>query len=412
MDRYCRARTAWEEGAPKSAIGWAMALVALLLTGPLCAEDDLDRALKAEQAGMDSLKAKVAADRERLKRTQVAQQTAAESLDRLEREIARIRAEHRDLQRRERELAGRVGNTRQKMGQVGEQLELQQAGMARRLREMYKQGRRGALQVLFSSATFTDALRRLRYLSRVAEQDRREYNAIRASRRRIGEIFSLQRVQHARQRSLLAAKQEAEGALKARVAERGRELQRLQADAAARAEAIRENQKAIDRSNERVQALIQEIQKRQRYGQRLAELPPFDFEARQGKLRWPVSGKVVTRFGRHQDPELKTWTFNRGMNVAAPEDTDVRSVAPGEVVLVDWYPGYGQFVLLRHPDSFYTLYGHLAWVHDVVAVGEILDEGAVLGTVGSTGRLDGKPQLHFEIMRGEEPLDPAVWLER
>jgi murein DD-endopeptidase MepM/ murein hydrolase activator NlpD len=96
------------------------------------------------------------------------------------------------------------------------------------------------------------------------------------------------------------------------------------------------------------------------------------------------------------------------VNLQAAEGTEVRAVAPGQAVLVDWYPGYGQFVLLRHPGGFYTLYGHLSAV--AVNVDDIRAESAVIGRVGSTGRIDGKPQLHFEIMEGEEPLDPAVWL--
>jgi murein DD-endopeptidase MepM/ murein hydrolase activator NlpD len=45
-------------------------------------------------------------------------------------------------------------------------------------------------------------------------------------------------------------------------------------------------------------------------------------------------------------------------------------------------------------------------------VGEILAEGAVVGTIGDSGRLDGVPQLHFEVIRGEEALDPEEWLAK
>ena len=127
-----------------------------------------------------------------------------------------------------------------------------------------------------------------------------------------------------------------------------------------------------------------------------------------GKLAWPVSGKVVTQFGRYQDPDLKTWTFNRGINITAPEGTNVLAIAPGEVVMVDWFPGYGRFVLLRHAEPYFSLYGHLD--SDLVQVEDIIPAGSAVGTVGSTGRLDGISQLHFEIMQGEDPLDPTLWL--
>ena len=386
-----------------------MAIFVGLLAGPIRgAEDDLERALTAEKAELDSLKARLEADRRRLRQTHTEEQTVSETLDRLDRDIVQIRGELRNLQRREQEMAGSLRTTQRDLGRVEDRLRVREEGMAQRLREMYKLGRWGTLRMLFSSVSFTDALRRLRYLSRVAWQDRRDYEAIRANRKRVGNVLSLQRVQYAHQRALLQAKMEAGRALEETKDDRERRLQRLRSDASAMARAIREHREAIAQADTKIQELIQKIQDQQHRGRRLAELPPFDFEAHRGRLRRPVAGEVVSRFGRHQDPDLKTWTFNRGINLAATAGTQVRAVAPGEAVLVDWFRGYGQFVLLRHPGGFYSLYGHLEAV--LVNRGEILAEGAAIGTVGSTGRLDGRSQLHFEIMQGEQALDPIVWL--
>ena len=384
---------------------WMVVLAAYL---PVGAQEDLKGALEAEQAALDSLKSKLESDQKQLEATQSEQRTLSLTLGQLERDIVRIQTELRTVQRRERELSERVGLGRLELGRIEDRLNVRQEGMAQRLREVYKLGRHGGIQILFSADSFSDALKRLRYLSRIAVQDQRDYRAIRVDRKRVGDGLTLQRTQYTHQRALRQAKERARAQLDARIDERSRRLKRLQSDASAMAEAIQENKEAIARSDERVRKLILEIQERERLGQRLAELPAFDMEAHRGSLRRPVSGRVVARFGRHQDPELKTWTFNRGVNLAAPEGTEVQAVAPGEVVLVDWFPGYGQFLLLRHPGGFYTLYGHLASV--LVNQGDIMPGAAIIGTVGSTGRLDGSPQLHFEIMQGEEPLDPGVWL--
>ncbi|MDA0746480.1 MAG: peptidoglycan DD-metalloendopeptidase family protein, partial [bacterium] len=249
------------------------------------------------------------------------------------------------------------------------------------------------------------ALKRVRYLSRIAEQDRQDYEAIRVSRKRVDNVLQLQQTQHEHQRALLKAKQVSEQRLSEHVTQREKELRRLRVDASARRREIQKTEAALAESSERIAQMIQELQRRKQ----LTELPPFDFPGHRGKLRKPVAGKVVERFGRRQEPELKTWTFHRGVNLAAPEGKDVVAVAPGEVVMVDWFPGYGQFVLLRHPGGFFTLYGHLASVQ--VNRSQLLAEGATLGQVGSTGRVDGVPQLHFEIMEGEQPLDPMGWIK-
>ncbi|MDP6776570.1 MAG: peptidoglycan DD-metalloendopeptidase family protein [Candidatus Latescibacteria bacterium] len=398
-----------------------IALAVVVATGDQArAQEDLKGALKAEQAALDSLKSKLESDQKRLEEAKSEQRTVSATLGQLERDIVRIQTELRTVQRRERELSERVGSGRLELGKIEDRLRVRQEGMAQRLREVYKLGRRAGvqvlespgifttLQILFSADSFSEGLKRLRYLSRIAVQDQRDYRAIRVDRRRVGNALTLQRTQYTHQRALRQAKERAKAQLDARIEERSRRLKRLRSDASAMAEAIRENKEAIARSDERVRKLILEIQERERLGQRLAELPEFDMEGHRGSLRRPVAGRVVASFGRYQDPELKTWTFNRGVNLAASEGTDVHAVAPGEVVLVDWFPGYGQFLLLRHPGGFYTLYGHLASV--LVNQGDIMAAQAIIGTVGSTGRLDGTPQLHFEIMRGEEPLDPGVWL--
>lgn len=276
--------------------------------------------------------------------------------------------------------------------------------MAQRLREMYKRGRRGDLQILFASESFPQAVKRLRYLSRIAQQDKKDYEAIKSDRRRVKRVAKLQKTQYDHQRTLLKAKRTSQDRLKRRAEDREQELQKLKKDRTTWLAGIRRTEEEMAESEEKIGEYIKEIQKRQY----LVELPPFDFIGKKGDLSKPVDGKILVRFGRVQDPELKTWTFNRGINIGAAEGTDVLSIAPAEVVLVDWFPGYGQFILLRHPGGYYSLYGHLLSVQ--VNQGQLIAEGAVLGLTGSTGRVDGVTQLHFEIMKGEDPMDPLEWL--
>ena len=379
-------------------------LMILAIASPLAGQTDLQEALAAERAALDSLKARLEADREQLEQAKSRQKAVSQDLERKERDIVRIRGELRGLTRRQGNLAKRLGTAQRELVRVDARRKVRELELSRRMREMYKLGRRGTLRILFSAGSFTEAFRRLRYLSRVAAQDRRDFEAIQQDRKRVSGVLRLQAVRHERQRALLSVKRRTEDRLPVRVRRREAELRRLRRDADARAEAVRKTQAAIAASGERIGRIIQET----RDGRQHTALPPFDFSSHRGRLPRPAPGGVVVHFGRHQDPDLKTWTFNRGINIAAPAGIEVRAVAPGMVVLVDWYPGYGQFVLMRHPGGYYTLYGHLSEVH--VAPKQPVIQAAVLGTVGSTGRIDGIPQLHFQIMRGEEPINPALWL--
>jgi septal ring factor EnvC (AmiA/AmiB activator) len=372
------------------------------------AAGELEQQLLQEQNALDSLKVRLEVEEKQLLRNRQKQETEAQALTSLERNIFQVKTELRTVQRQERELSRRRDNTQKRLRQSESRLQTRESGMALRAKQMYKLGRRGTLEILFSSESFADAVKRIRYLTRVSDQDHRDYRALLSARKDIANLYRVQSVQYRQQQSLLQGKLKKENRLQGVVSDKTRTLKRLETNVSKKMQAIREIREEEAKSAEHVAQLIKEVQEAQLRGRRLAELPPFDFAGHRGHLTMPVMGKVVTRYGRVQDPDLKTWTFNRGINIAAPEGTDVLAIAPGEVVMVDWFPGYGRFVLLRHADPYFSLYGHLDT--DRVQVGDILPTGTTVGTVGSTGRLDGVPQLHFEVMEGEDPLDPLIWM--
>ena len=83
------------------------------------------------------------------------------------------------------------------------------------------------------------------------------------------------------------------------------------------------------------------------------------------------------------------------------------AVARGQVRYAGWFRGYGKIVILEHAQGYFTVSGHLEeWS---VEVGEVLEAGEVLGRVGETGSLRG-PGLYFELRKGRNPQDPALWL--
>jgi septal ring factor EnvC (AmiA/AmiB activator) len=116
---------------------------------------------------------------------------------------------------------------------------------------------------------------------------------------------------------------------------------------------------------------------------------------------------VLRGFGRVLDAEYRTETFRKGVDFAADAGEPVRAVAPGEVRFAGWFRGYGRIVILDHGGGYFTVSGHLDQIE--VEVGQQLAAGAEIGSVGETGSLSG-PRLYFEIRRGAEPLDPALWL--
>lgn len=118
---------------------------------------------------------------------------------------------------------------------------------------------------------------------------------------------------------------------------------------------------------------------------------------------WPVKGQVISSYGP-KDGGL----YNDGINIAAPRGTPVLAAADGTVAYVgNTLQSYGNLVLIRHAGGMITAYAHLNSV--LVKQGMIVRRGQPIGSVGSTGTVV-HAQLHFEVRRGTDKLDPQEYL--
>jgi murein DD-endopeptidase MepM/ murein hydrolase activator NlpD len=131
----------------------------------------------------------------------------------------------------------------------------------------------------------------------------------------------------------------------------------------------------------------------------LAPPPPRS----QALFDWPLRGELVSSFGPKPGG-----LHNDGINIAASEGTAVRAVESGVVVYVgNELRGYGNLLLLRHADGWMSAYAH---VRDIaVNRGQLIRRGQVVARVGRSGRID-RPQLHFELRKGRDAVDPTRYL--
>jgi murein DD-endopeptidase MepM/ murein hydrolase activator NlpD len=118
---------------------------------------------------------------------------------------------------------------------------------------------------------------------------------------------------------------------------------------------------------------------------------------------WPVKGRLLSGFG----PAGKG-LHNDGINIAAPAGAQVRAVDNGVVVYAgSELKGFGNLLLIKHANGLTTAYAHNAKL--LVARGDTVRQGQVIATVGKTGNVTA-PQLHFEVRKGTEAVDPELYL--
>jgi murein DD-endopeptidase MepM/ murein hydrolase activator NlpD len=120
-------------------------------------------------------------------------------------------------------------------------------------------------------------------------------------------------------------------------------------------------------------------------------------------FRWPVRGRVIEAFGANLNGSR-----NDGINLAVPEGTSVKSAEDGEVIYSgNELKGYGNVVLIKHADGWVTVYAHASDL--LVNKGDKVTRGQIIARAGATGSVT-QPQLHFELRKGQKPVDPKTYL--
>jgi murein DD-endopeptidase MepM/ murein hydrolase activator NlpD len=117
--------------------------------------------------------------------------------------------------------------------------------------------------------------------------------------------------------------------------------------------------------------------------------------------------RVTSAFGARRDPLNGERRDHHGVDYGAPAGTPIRAAAAGLVRFSGARGGYGNVVILAHPDGTETRYAHCRELG--VKAGEVVAAGQPIATVGSTGRSTG-PHLHFEVRRDGTPVDPSTWV--
>lgn len=117
----------------------------------------------------------------------------------------------------------------------------------------------------------------------------------------------------------------------------------------------------------------------------------------------PVQGTLSSSFGHRADPLHGGRKHHAGLDIAARRGTPIETVSSGVVRYAGERGGYGNMVIVDHPDGTETRYAHMDRID--VKAGEAVSRRDQIGTVGSTGRSTG-PHLHFEVRQDGRAIDP------
>ncbi len=389
-------------------------LIALILVAGLLSSSTKDE-LKKRQSELQSIREQIKQFEEKIQSQQKNEQATLELLDTYDKKGTLVRRLINRLRNEEKELQDSIETTRKEIKRLELQLGFVKNHYANYVASAYKSGQLHDIELLLASRSINQFYIRAEYLRRFSDQRRSDIGKIRTKKDEIEDKQTELQEQLSEERRLIAEKGAEEDRLATLVADRRGVLDQIRKDKKTAQRQLDRRLQSVKELEKLISDLIDQerIKKEHRSAeqQRTGKLPQPEgvagnFEAKRGRLRWPVSeGAVVARFGNQKHPTLKTITQNTGIDMAVKAGTSVTAVAEGEVSIIAFLPAYGNIVIVDHSGGYRTVYSHLADIR--VTQGQQVKEGESIGTSGES--LDG-PRLHFELWKDREKQNPELWL--
>ena len=382
-----------------------LAALVLLPIGRLEAQDQGDVKLRAQQEEL----ARIRRERDELQRRMRGLQSKVHDISE---EVTNIDRQHdatirvvRSLDQQLTTLNGQVENTTANLVRAQDEVQVKRAVLRKRLVEIYKRGPLFTFEVLLSAKSFGDLVARYKYLHILAQRDRTVVRRVDQLRSQIiGQRKQLVSLQNGVEQNRVDKAEEADRLASLEVV-RQKSLKSAQRDQTKTKARLAELAKSEARLNNVIEG-FESARRRAASRSNATSAPSSIRTSDYGKLDWPVDGSIIYRFGRVVNPNNTTTRWN-GIGISATDGASVRSVAAGIVVLADVMGTYGNTVIIEHGGGDYSVYGSLSRVS--VSKGARVSKGDVIGSIGATDP-SLPPHLHFEIRHGGPAVDPLEWL--
>ena len=115
----------------------------------------------------------------------------------------------------------------------------------------------------------------------------------------------------------------------------------------------------------------------------------------------PSNGTLSQKF----DPKTKHFA----VDVVAPKDSPVKSIADGTVLFAEWTSATGYVIIIKHQDDLTSVYKHNGSLSK--SQGDLVKAGEVIASIGNTGELTTGPHLHFELWKNGKPVNPLNYID-
>jgi len=361
-------------------------------------EEQIELLIKDEKSELESLKKKIkkqARDISRMGKKESKILRTLETLDNKKKVRERKLKIYRwNIKINKKQLA----KLSQKIKITERQLARQKNMLGKRLRALHKEGKMFPVRVLFSAEDYNDLIQKMKYMdilmshdSRIFENFQKRWQQFKEEERKLSEAKE-KMIQF--ETAALQKKNEIDNEKKNKSkflkSIKNKKIYFIQA------------RKELLKASENLNSLIAKLEQKKIAGEGLS------FSDKKGHLFFPVSGKIVSRFGRIRDKRFQSYIINNGLNLKVNKGTEVHPIYQGSVLFAGSLEGYGNLIILGHGDKYHSLYGHLEKI--LVQTGDYVHEDRTIGLSGDSGSLVGET-LYFELRHKGKPIDPVPWLQ-
>ena len=385
------------------------------------------RELRTEQ---QRLQARLARTKQQLAAAEASHSEATDALRESEAAISAASRRLRELAADRRQVERQIALLQDRSRTVAARQGAQERQLAEVMRAQYALAVQPSWQRLLDGESPQQHAQDLAYLGYVARAGSAAVGELRERREELAALEAESRDKQAELAAIARAEDDSRRQLVRQKASRRQTLDRLARQIGAQRQSIT----TLERDDKRLASLIGELtrvlaeqQRREQAARARSEPsrsdspragrpaapagaePPADtrFAQLRGKLPLPVQGEITARFGAARRTEAgvdaPTW---KGVFIRAPQGAEVHAVAAGRVAFADWLRGFGNLLIVDHGEGFLSVYGNNETL--LAGLGERVDAGAVIATVGNTGG-NAEAGLYFEMRFQGRPFDPLRW---
>lgn len=368
-----------------------MIIMAVLMAFLMCMQTSV-----ASAASLSEIRDQIKQKESQLKEGQSKESDLASQMLDLEKKIQSMQDSINQLDAAISEGEAKLTTLEAELKEAEDKVQVQNDSLGSRLRNMYKNGTIGFVDVLLDSGSFTEFLTNLDMVEKVYSSDKEvltglqdAYDEIDKKKKEVEklqtELNESKKVAESEKSTLEASKATVEkqkAEISASNTETQKMLDSLKADAAAMSQNAVENGSSSS-----------------------------DSSYTGGAMAWPVpsvgTSNITSIFGWRTHPIFGVGRGHTGVDIGASYGSSVVAANPGRVIYAGWYGGYGNCVQIDHGGGVVTLYGHNSSLN--VSVGQQVSRGQTIAYIGSTGYSTG-PHCHFEVILDGVQVDPLDYI--